>query len=81
MEMAGKKTVAKVELQEAGALETAALAVDRKAENQFSKDQLLASERFRNRRDILEALLDAGELYTVKAVEEKIQSYMKGKVM
>lgn len=81
MEMAGKKTAAKEELQEAGSLETAALADDRKAENQFSKEQLLASERFRNRRDILEALLDAGELYTVKAVEEKIQSYMKGKVM
>ncbi len=81
MEMAGKKTAAKEELQEAWSLETAALADDRKAENQFSKEQLLASERFRNRRDILEALLDAGELYTVKAVEEKIQSYMKGKVM
>lgn len=79
--MAGKKTAAKEELQEAWSLETAALADDRKAENQFSKEQLLASERFRNRRDILEALLDAGELYTVKAVEEKIQSYMKGKVM
>ena len=77
MEMAGKKTAAKEELQEAWSLETAALADDRKAENQFSKEQLLASERFRNRRDILEA----GELYTVKAVEEKIQSYMKGKVM
>ena len=81
MEMAGKKTAAKEELQEAWSLEPAALADDRKAENQFSKEQLLASERFRNRRDILEALLDAGELYTVKAVEEKIQSYMKGKVM
>lgn len=81
MEMAGKKPAAKEELQEAWSLETAALADDRKAENQFSKEQLLASERFRNRRDILEALLDAGELYTVKAVEEKIQSYMKGKVM
>lgn len=81
MEMAGKKTAAKEELQEAWSLETAALADDRKAENQFSKEQLLASERFRNRRDILEALLDAGELYTVKAVEEKIQSHMKGKVM
>lgn len=81
MEMAGKKTVAKEEFQEAGSLETAVLADNRKSENQFSKEQLLASERFRNRRDILEALLDAGEFYTVKAVEEKIQSYMKGKVI
>lgn len=51
-----------------------------KAENKFSKEQLAASERFRDRRDIVEALLVTGELYTVRAVEEKIESYMKGKV-
>jgi hypothetical protein len=49
-------------------------------ENKFSKEQLIASNRFRERRDILEALLKSGELYTVKIVEEKIESYMKGKV-
>lgn len=46
----------------------------------FSKEQLIASDRFRNRRDLVKALLDTGELYTVKAAEEKIQNYMKGKV-
>ena len=51
-----------------------------KAENKFSKGQLVASERFRERRDILEALLKTDELYTVKAVEEKIENYMKGRV-
>lgn len=51
-----------------------------KAENKFSKEQLAASERFRDRRDIVEALLVTGELYTVRAVEEKIECYMKGKV-
>ena len=51
-----------------------------RADNKFSKGQLAASERFRERRDILAALLADGELYTVKAVEEKIESYMKGKV-
>lgn len=55
-------------------------AVTGKVENKFSKEQLIASSRFRDRRDILEALLVTGELYTVKAVEEKIESYMKGKV-
>lgn len=55
-------------------------AVTGKVENKFSKEQLIASNRFRERRDILEALLVTGELYTVKAVEEKITSYMKGKV-
>ena len=51
-----------------------------KTEHMFSKDQLIDSDRFRNRRDLVKALLDTGELYTVKAVEEKIQNYMKGKV-
>lgn len=55
-------------------------AVTEKVENKFSKEQLIASNSFRDRRDILEALLKTGELYTVKAVEEKIESYMKGKV-
>lgn len=53
----------------------------KKAGNRFSKEQLLSSERFRDRRDILQALLCDGELYAVKAVEEKIERYMKGKVM
>jgi hypothetical protein len=51
-----------------------------KVENKFSKEQLITSKRFRNRRDLVEALLDDGQTYTVKAVEEKITSYMKGKV-
>ena len=51
-----------------------------RVENKFSKEQLIASSRFRERRDILEALLTDGELYTVNAVEEKIERYMKGKV-
>ncbi len=55
-------------------------AVTGKVENKFSKEQLIASSRFQGRRDIIEALLEDGELYTVKAVEEKINSYMKGKV-
>lgn len=50
------------------------------AENKFSKEQLLESKRFRDRRDLVDALLDDGTLYTVKSVEEKIEKYMKGKV-
>lgn len=46
----------------------------------FSKEQLLSSERFRDRRDILEALLKDGGQYTMKAVAKKINNYMKGKV-
>ncbi|MDE5696606.1 MAG: hypothetical protein K2I96_04215 [Lachnospiraceae bacterium] len=67
--MAGKKKDQDVAAAETG-----------KNENEFTKEQLAVSERFRERRDILAALLDDGKLYTVKAVEEKIENYMKGKV-
>ena len=48
--------------------------------NRFSKEQLIASERFRERRDIVDALLENGRQYTVKDVEEAIGRYMKGRV-
>ena len=51
-----------------------------KTESKFSKEQLLAAERFRGKRDLLNALLSPGESYTVKDAEQKISSYMKGKV-
>ena len=51
-----------------------------KVENKFSKEQLLMSKHFRDRRDIVAALLDDGNVYTVQFVEEKIEKYMKGKV-
>lgn len=49
-------------------------------ENKFSKSQLIATERFRDRRDILTALLSPKETYTVSAVENMIENYMKGQV-
>lgn len=49
-------------------------------ENKFSKEQLLLAEYFKERRDLVNALLSYGKLYTIKEVEEKIEHYMKGKV-
>ena len=51
-----------------------------KAESVFSKEQLLASEKFRNRRDIVNALLLPDKQYTMKTVEKMINDYMKGQV-
>lgn len=51
-----------------------------KTESTFSKEQLLSSERFRDRRDMLEALLADSERYTMQAVEQKMEDYRKGKV-
>lgn len=46
----------------------------------FSKEQLLAAERFQERKDIVNALLSPDKQYTVEAVEQMIEKYMKGQV-
>lgn len=51
-----------------------------KIEKLFSKEQLLAAERFQERNDIVNALLSPDKQYTVEAVEQMIEKYMKGQV-
>ncbi len=51
-----------------------------KIEKLFSKEQLLAVKRFRERKDIVNALLSPDKQYTVEAVEQMIEKYMKGLV-
>lgn len=51
-----------------------------KVENLFSKEQLLAAERFQGRKDIVNALLSPDKQYTVETVEQMIEKYMKGQV-
>lgn len=51
-----------------------------KIEKLFSKEQLLAAERFQERKDIVTALLSPDKQYTVEAVEQMIEKYMKGQV-
>lgn len=45
----------------------------------FTKEQLVASARFADNRDLVMALLDEGT-YTISEVEKKIEQYKKGKV-
>lgn len=47
----------------------------------YTKDQLAASKRYANRRDIISALLVDGETYTLDEVEALIDKFMKGKVI
>ena len=51
-----------------------------KIEKSFSKEQLLAAKRFQERKDIVNALLSSDKQYTVEAVEQMIEKYMKGQV-
>lgn len=53
---------------------------EKKVEPSFSKEQLLLSKRFQKRKDLVNALLEEGHVYTIREVEEKIKQYQKGKV-
>lgn len=47
---------------------------------QFSKEQIAASEKYCNQRDLVDALLETGKKYTIAAVDNMIGKYRKGKV-
>ena len=49
-------------------------------EQRFSKGQLLGSERFSGRRDLLTALLSEEKAYSVFEAEKIIEKFLKGKV-
>ena len=45
----------------------------------FTKEKLLTFKRFADRRDLLCALLDEDETYTIKQVEKMITDFMRGR--
>lgn len=51
-----------------------------RGEQRFSKGQLLGSERFSGRRDLLTALLSEEKVYSVFEAEKIIEKFLKGKV-
>lgn len=46
----------------------------------FSKQQLVASKRYSLHRDVLNALLVDGQVYTFDEVGRKLNDFLKGKV-
>lgn len=46
----------------------------------YTKEQLAASKRYANRRDLISALLEDGGVYTLDEVDTLIDTVMKGKV-
>ena len=46
----------------------------------YTKDQLIRSEKYRNQRDLLSALLDGKKVYSVEEAEEIMNQFMKGRV-
>lgn len=53
---------------------------EEKAENGFTKEQLLAATRFSNRRDLLNAILEEDKKYTIAEVEKAMEECMRKKV-
>ena len=51
-----------------------------KRETLFTKEQILASKKYANRRDALGAILADGKEYTVEQVESLLEKFLKGKV-
>ena len=47
----------------------------------YKKEQILQSKKFENRKDLIEALLQNDELYTLEQIESEIKNFMKGGVM
>ena len=50
-------------------------------QSKFTKEQLLESDRFSDRIDLVSAILSDSEEYTIEFVEEQIEKYMKGQVI
>ena len=49
-------------------------------ENKFSKEQILSSKKYNNRRDALSVILDNDEYYEIAEVDKLLSDFMKGKV-
>lgn len=47
-------------------------------EQKFTKEQLIASRKYANRRDTLNALLKDGETYSHQDVEQILEKFYKG---
>lgn len=54
--------------------------VEQAVEPVFTKQQLIKSKRFENRRDALNALLDDSKSYTINQAQAAIDKFMKGQV-
>lgn len=51
-----------------------------KQETVFTKEQILASKKYANRRDAIGVILADGKKYTLKQVDTLLEKFMKGKV-
>lgn len=48
--------------------------------SRFTKEQILSSARYADKRDLISALLDENIMYTLESVDKLIDGFMKGRV-
>lgn len=53
---------------------------EKEVESLFSKGQILAAKQFKNRKDLLNAILSDEKQYTIATVEQLMNDFLKGKV-
>lgn len=50
-------------------------------QRKYAKDQLIKAERFFNRKDVLNVVLNDGVEYTIEEAEKAIEEFMSRKVV
>ena len=53
---------------------------EKKQEILFTKEQILVSKKYEDRRDALGAILSDNDTYTIESVDSLLDKFMKGKV-
>lgn len=48
--------------------------------SKFTKSQITSSKKYRNRRDLINAILDDSKLYSIDEVDALINQFMKSEV-
>ena len=51
-----------------------------KQENLFTKEQILAANKYMDRRDVLNTILVDGQKYSIEKVDSLLEKFMKGLV-
>lgn len=52
----------------------------KKEATKYQKESIVKSEKYKNRADILNVLLEDGKAYDLETVDKMIEKFMKGKV-
>lgn len=53
---------------------------DKTAESVYTKEQIMKSSRYGNRKDLISVLLEDGKEYTTKEIDKQTEEFLKGRV-